>query len=46
MGMPNMPDEEVPDGKDDNDNVEMRTIGSIPKFNFNPLDHLELRQSA
>ena len=42
MGMPNIPDEEVPDGKDENDNVEMRTFGSVPKFNFNPLDHLEL----
>lgn len=42
MGMPNIPDKEVPDGKDENDNVEIRTFGSVPKFNFNPLDHLEL----
>jgi seryl-tRNA synthetase len=42
MGMPNIPDEEVPDGKDENDNVEIRTFGAVPKFNFNPLDHLEL----
>ena len=42
MGMPNIPDEEVPDGKDESDNIEVRTFGAVPKFNFTPLDHLEL----
>ena len=42
MGMPNIPDEEVPDGKDESDNIEVRTFGAVQKFNFTPLDHLEL----
>ena len=42
MSMPNIPDEDVPDGKDEKANVEVRTFGSVPKFDFTPLDHLEL----
>ena len=42
MEMPNMPDQDVPEGQDEKDNLEIRTHGSPPKFNFNPLDHLEL----
>ena len=29
MGMPNIPDEEVPDGKDESDNIEVRTFGAM-----------------
>tara|TARA_B110001454_G_scaffold5610_1_gene5272 strand:- start:169 stop:1440 length:1272 start_codon:yes stop_codon:yes gene_type:complete len=42
MSIPNIPDEDVPDGKDEKANVEVRTFGSVPKFDFTPLDHLEL----
>ena len=42
MEMPNMPDQDVPEGQDEKDNLEIRTHGTPPKFNFNPLDHLEL----
>ena len=42
MGMPNIPDEGVPDGKDESDNIEVRAFGAVPKFDFTPLDHLEL----
>ena len=42
MEMPNMPDQDVPEGQEEKDNLEVRTHGTPPKFNFNPLDHLEL----
>ena len=42
MSIPNIPDEDVPDGKDEKANVEVRTFGAVPKFDFTPLDHLEL----
>ena len=42
MEMPNMPDQDVPEGQEEKDNLEIRTHGTQPKFNFNPLDHLEL----
>ncbi|MFH7882135.1 MAG: serine--tRNA ligase, partial [Candidatus Aenigmatarchaeota archaeon] len=32
----------VPFGKDENDNVEIRRVGSPPKFNFKPKNHLEI----
>src|SRR3990170_7404687 len=34
--------DKVPLGKDDKDNVEIRTWGNIPKFNFEPKDHVRL----
>lgn len=40
--VPNIPDMSVPDGKEDSDNVEIRTWGDIPKFSFTPKDHIEL----
>ena len=43
--MPNIPSPEVPVGKDENDNVEVRKWGSIPKFSFTPKAHDELGDS-
>lgn len=40
--VPNIPDMSVPDGLDDSGNVEVRTWGEIPKFDFIPKDHIEL----
>lgn len=40
--VPNIPDMSVPDGMDDASNVEVRTWGEIPKFDFTPKDHIEL----
>jgi seryl-tRNA synthetase len=40
--IPNMAAEDVPVGKDDNDNVVMKTVGEKPKFDFTPLDHIDL----
>jgi len=41
-GVPNLPDESVPAGATDADNVEVDRWGEIPEFNFEPLDHVEL----
>ncbi len=41
-GIPNIPDEEVPVGVDDSDNVVLRTIGEIPEFDFEPQPHWDL----
>jgi len=42
LRLPNPPADEVPDGKSDEDNVEIRAWGEIPSFDFEPKDHLEL----
>lgn len=39
---PNIPDTSVPFGVDENDNVEVRKVGEIPKFSFTPKEHYEL----
>jgi seryl-tRNA synthetase len=41
-GMPNLPDESVPEGKSEDDNVEIRLWGDIPEFDFEPKDHVDL----
>lgn len=41
-GLPNLPHESVPEGKDDADNEVVRTVGEPTKFDFKPKDHLEL----
>jgi seryl-tRNA synthetase len=40
--IPNLPDPRTPYGKDDSDNVVLRTIGELPKFDFTPKPHWEL----
>jgi seryl-tRNA synthetase len=40
--VPNVPDISVPDGDSDADNVEVRTWGEKPKFDFEPKSHVEL----
>ena len=40
--LPNIPDPDVPPGKDENENVVIRTVGEPPKFDFTPLPHWEL----
>ena len=42
LRVPQPPDEGVPLGKDDEDNVELRTWGTVPSFGFTPLDHVAL----
>ena len=40
--VPNVPDMSVPDGDSDADNQEIRTWGDIPKFDFEPKNHVDL----
>ncbi len=42
MRLPNLLHETVPVGKDENENVQMRKCGAIPKFNFPVKNHIEL----
>jgi seryl-tRNA synthetase len=41
-GVPNMPADEVPEGKSDEDNVELRRWGTPREFDFPILDHVDL----
>lgn len=40
--VPNVPDDSVPVGKDENDNVEIKKHGEPTKFDFEPKDHITL----
>ena len=42
MTLPNAPHDDVPDGADENDNVEIRRRGSPREFSFRPWEHHEL----
>jgi seryl-tRNA synthetase len=42
LSIPNIPDEDVPIGKDENDNVEIKRVGDIPTFDFEVKSHDEL----
>ncbi|MEM7210841.1 MAG: serine--tRNA ligase [Pseudomonadota bacterium] len=42
MGLPNAPLDEVPDGTDEADNVEIKHWGTPRNFNFAPKEHWEL----
>lgn len=42
MRVPNMLAESVPDGRDENDNREVRRWGSPPAFAFTPKDHVDV----
>lgn len=42
--VPNLPNESVPAGKDENDNVEIRRWGEPKKFDFEVKDHVDLGQ--
>lgn len=40
--IPNLPDARTPYGKDENDNLVIKTVGELRQFNFEPLPHWEL----
>ena len=45
--IPNLPLDDTPDGKDENDNVELRQYGSLPNFpeGFRPREHFEIGEA-
>lgn len=42
LSLPNLVDTSVPAGRDENDNVEVRKVGSPRQFNYEPKDHVDL----
>ena len=42
LTIPNLPLPEVPTGKDEHDNVEIRRWGTPRSFDFNPVEHFEI----
>ena len=46
LGLPNAPMEDVPDGEDENDNVEMHRWGTPRDFDFDPKEHFEIAGAA
>lgn len=44
MAIPNMPDDDVPDGEDEEDNVELKKVLEPRKFDFTPKEHWELAE--
>lgn len=42
LSIPNVCADDVPVGKDDSDNVVIKSVGSKPTFSFKPKDHVEL----
>ena len=44
-GIPNIPHGDVPVGRDEDDNVVIRTIGEPRQFNFEPKEHFELGEA-
>jgi len=43
--LPNLPDQDVPQGKDEDDNLLIKTVGENPAFDFKPLAHYELGEN-
>lgn len=45
LSLPNLLHDDVPDGNNDTCNVEIRSWGDQPSFNFEPRDHIEIGES-
>jgi len=45
-GIPNMPDSNVPYGKDEDENVLIETIGEKREFSFTPKEHWDIGEST
>ncbi|WP_428738873.1 serine--tRNA ligase [Sulfurimonas sp.] len=44
MAIPNMPDDNVPEGTDENDNIELKKVLTPREFSFTPKEHWELAE--
>ncbi|MDO8267967.1 MAG: serine--tRNA ligase [Moraxellaceae bacterium] len=45
LTLPNLPHESVPAGKGEDDNVELRRVGTIRDFSFTPKDHADIGEA-
>ena len=43
--IPNVPDSDVPEGKDDTENVEVKRVGAVRQFGFAPKTHFEIGEA-
>lgn len=43
--IPNIPDDDVPQGDDENDNVKLKQVLEVPEFDFTPKEHFELGEN-
>jgi seryl-tRNA synthetase len=46
MAIPNLPDDSVPEGDSDADNIEIRSWGDPTQFEFTPKDHVDLGSAS
>ena len=44
--IPNLPADDVPEGADENDNVEVNRWGDVPSYDFAPKEHFEIASVA
>ncbi len=44
-GIPNILDDDVPDGADEDDNREVRVVGDIPAFEFEAKEHFDIGEA-
>jgi seryl-tRNA synthetase len=44
-GIPNVLDDDVPDGADEDDNREVRIVGNVPDLGFEPKEHFEIGEA-
>ena len=42
LGLPNIPHPTVPIGKDEDDNLEVKKVGTVPEFEFEPQAHWDI----
>ena len=45
LSLPNIPDQVVPEGRDEEDNVEVRSWGKPPQFSYEPLAHWDIGEN-
>ncbi|GAA3901515.1 serine--tRNA ligase [Halomonas cibimaris] len=45
-GIPNLPHESVPEGRNEDDNVELHRVGTPRRFDFEVLDHVDLGKKS
>ncbi|HIF18680.1 MAG TPA: serine--tRNA ligase [Cycloclasticus sp.] len=45
MSLPNVLSDDVPSGKDEEQNIELKTWGDVPSFDFDVKDHVDLGQA-
>ncbi len=45
LTVPNLPDDIVPCGKDENDNIEIKKVLTPPNFDFKPKEHWEISEN-